>query len=110
MPSRKHILKYLGKLFKACAHVLVHDYANVVSVTLYDTAVNDIPILRQLVKKYLTETDWSAWESAIDSSEEKDNPVYENTVKTALRMKADGMDSELIAKYTGLSTEEINSL
>ena len=98
------------KVVQGMRHVLVHDYANVVSATLYDTAVNDIPMLRQLVKKYLTETDWSVWESATDSSEEKDNPVYENTVKTALRMKADGMDSELIAKYTGLSAEEINSL
>ena len=28
----------------------------------------------------------------------------------ALRMKADGMTAELIAKYTGLTVEEINSL
>lgn len=28
----------------------------------------------------------------------------------ALRMKADGMTAELIAKYTGLNVEEINSL
>lgn len=29
---------------------------------------------------------------------------------TALRMKADGMTTEMIAKYTGLSEETINSL
>ena len=32
------------------------------------------------------------------------------TLEFALRMKADGMTAELIAKYTGLTVEEINSL
>ena len=38
-------------------HVLVHDYANVVSATLYDMAVNDMIPLRQQVQRYLAETD-----------------------------------------------------
>jgi hypothetical protein len=29
---------------------------------------------------------------------------------SALRMKSDGMPAELIAKYTGLTTEQIDSL
>lgn len=32
------------------------------SVTLYDTAVNGIPQLREQVSRYLSETDWSEWE------------------------------------------------
>ena len=51
------------KTVQGMRHVLVHDYANVVSTTLYDTAVNGIPELRRQVEKYLTETDWEAWAS-----------------------------------------------
>ena len=51
-------------------HVLVHDYANVVSTTLYDTAVNGIPELRRQVEIYLTETDWEAWASVPDDFED----------------------------------------
>lgn len=47
-------------------HVLVHDYANVISETLYDTAVNDIPVLRKQAERYLAETDWTEWESLGD--------------------------------------------
>jgi uncharacterized protein with HEPN domain len=50
-------------------HVLVHDYANVVSETLYDTAVNDMEPLRQQVEKYLAETNWEEWESAYDDND-----------------------------------------
>ena len=36
--------------------------------------------------------------------------IEETKRENALRMKADGMSAELIAKYTGLSIETINSL
>jgi predicted transposase/invertase (TIGR01784 family) len=36
--------------------------------------------------------------------------VEEAKRENARRMKADGMPAELIAKYTGLSVETINSL
>lgn len=49
-------------------HILVHDYANIVAETLYDTAVNDIPVLRKKVEQYLTETDWVEWEAKGDNS------------------------------------------
>ena len=44
-------------------HVLVHDYANVVPKILWGTATNDIPILREQVEKYLSDTDWDKWVS-----------------------------------------------
>lgn len=50
------------KIVTGMRHVLVHDYANVVSNTLYDTAVNDIPILRQQAENYLSQTNWEDWE------------------------------------------------
>ena len=45
------------KTVQGMRHVLVHDSANIVSETLYDTAVNDIPVLRSQVAQYLAETD-----------------------------------------------------
>ena len=49
------------KVVQGMRHVLVHDYANVVSATLYDTAVNDMLPLRQQAERYLAETDWDEW-------------------------------------------------
>lgn len=47
-------------------HVLVHDYANIDIKELYNTAVNDIPVLRRQVERYLAEIDWAEWESQED--------------------------------------------
>lgn len=92
------------KIVQGMRHVLVHDYANVVSATLYDTAVNDMIPLRQQVQRYLAETDWDEWQSL---PEEFDDANKEDIVKVARSMKADGMDVEKIVKYTGLTAEEI---
>ena len=88
-------------------HVLVHDYAHIVSETLFDTAVNGIHELREQVEKYLAETDWDAWTALPDDFEDT---VDEEMVKLARRMKADGMAAEQIAKYTGLTIAEIDAL
>ena len=88
-------------------HVLVHDYANVVSATLYDTAVNDMQPLRQQVEHYLAETDWDECQSLPD---EFDDANKEDIVKAARSMKADGMAVEKIEKYTGLTAQEIEGL
>ena len=88
-------------------HVLVHDYANVVSATLYDTAVNDMQPLRQQVEHYLAETDWDELQSLPD---EFDDANKEDIVKAARSMKADGMAVEKIEKYTGLTAQEIEGL
>ena len=95
------------KVVQGMRHVLVHDYANVVSATLYDTAVNDMIPLRQQVQRYLAETDWDEWQSLPD---EFDDANMEDIVKAVRSMKADGMDVEKIVKYTGLTAEEIEGL
>ena len=95
------------KVVQGMRHVLVHDYANVVSATLYDTAVNDMIPLRQQVQRYLAETDWDEWQTLPD---EFDDANIEDIVKAARSMKADGMDVEKIVKYTGLTAEEIEGL
>ena len=95
------------KVVQGMRHVLVHDYANVVSATLYDTAVNDMQPLRQQVERYLAETDWDEWQSLPD---EFDDANMEEIVNVARSMKADGVAVEKIEKYTGLTAEEIESL
>lgn len=91
-------------------HVLVHDYANIVSETLYDTAVNDIPVLRKQIEKYLAETDWDLWQSTEDAFEEIDDTIDENILNVARKMKQDGWSDEQISKYTGLSVEDIKKV
>lgn len=99
------------KIVQGMRHVLVHDYANVVSATLYDTAVNDIPMLRKQVEKYLSDTDWEAWESADDIFEDnKVDTVHEQNIKIAKKMKGKGYSISEIADITGLSVDEIESL
>ena len=95
------------KIVQGMRHVLVHDYANVISETLYDTAVNSIPVLRKQVEKYLAETNWDEWESTDDTDTTPSNDAF---VEMARQMKKDGMDFSQISKYTGLSIAEIEGI
>lgn len=95
------------KVVQGMRHVLVHDYATIDPKELYNTAINDMEPLRQQVKHYLAETDWDEWVSVPDDFEDTHD---EDTIKTASRMKADGIPLELITKYTGLTLEEISAL
>jgi len=99
------------KIIQGMRHVLVHDYANIVSETLFDTATNSIPVLRMQVEKYLAETDWDKWEATEDILETASNSTTDNqNIEIARRMKNDGMDITQISKYTGLSIEEIEEI
>ena len=95
------------KFVQGMRHVLVHDYATIDDRELYNTAVNDIPVLKEQVERYLAETDWEEWASLPD---EFDDANKEDIVKAARSMKDDGMPVEQIAKYTGLTAEEIEGL
>ncbi|MBO4905486.1 MAG: DUF86 domain-containing protein [Bacteroidaceae bacterium] len=44
-------------------HVLVHGYAQIVPETLYATAINDLPILRDQVSHFIEDIDWGEWEN-----------------------------------------------
>ena len=52
----------LWPIVEGMRHVLVHGYASINPCTLFDTAVNGIPELRQQVERYLSETNWEEWE------------------------------------------------
>lgn len=95
------------KFVQGMRHVLVHDYANVVSTTLYDTAVNDIPMLRQQVKHYLADTDWDEWASVAEAARTVDGPSHKEAMKIAQRMKSKGYATKEIMDITGLSAKEI---
>ena len=95
------------KTVQGMRHVLVHDYAHIVSETLYDTAVNGIPELREQVAKYLADTDWEAWETLPDDFEDS---VDENLARIARKMKAKGYSVADISDITGLTAEEIEKL
>lgn len=98
------------KVIQGMRHVLVHDYANVVSATLYDTAVNDMQLLRQQVERYLTETDWDEWQSMADDFEDTADDVRKTNIENARKMKELGSDTAFISQVTGLTAEEIEAL
>ena len=97
-------------MIESIRHIRVHDYAQVVLETLYDTAVNSIPELRKHVETYLTETDWNEWENGEDLFNDPQDAVYKSIVGMARNMRARGMSIEEIAEITGLSDFEILEL
>ena len=98
------------KVVQGMRHVLVHDYATIDDRELYNTAINDIPVLQKQVEHYLAETDWKEWQSAPDDFEDTDDAVRKTNIENARKMKVDGMAVDLIVKYTGLTVEEIEAL
>ena len=98
------------KVVQGMRHVLVHDYANVVSATLYDTAINDMMPLRQKVERYLAETDWDEWKSVADDIEDTDDAARKTNIENARKMKAKGYTVEDISEITSLTVEEIEGL
>ena len=98
------------RMIESMRHILVHDYAHVISETLYDTAINSIPEFRKQVEKYLAETDWDEWGKGEDLFNDAQDAVYKSIVGMAKNMRAKGMSSEEIAEITGLSEWEIEEL
>ena len=98
------------KVVQGMRHVLVHDYANIVSETLYDTAINSIPELRKQVERYLADTDWDAWEVAEEPTETDQPEAKDSIMNIVQKMKAKGYPIEDIADITGLSLEVIKEL
>ena len=98
------------KIVQGMRHVLVHDYATIDTQELYNTAVNDIPVLRKQIEQYLAETDWDLWQSTEDIFEENDDTIDENILNVIRKMKQDKLSDEQISKYTGLSVEDIKNV
>lgn len=64
--------------------------------------------------KYKADSESFAWNQKHDRqvvfAEGKAEGIVENSTKIARQMKADGMPTEIIAKYTGLTSDEIEKL
>lgn len=97
------------KIVQGMRHVLVHDYANIDIKELYNTAVNDIPLLKQQVEKYLADTDWDKWTSQDETFNEREDSSVD-VIKIARKMKYRGYSTHEIAEITGLSFDEIEGL
>ena len=98
------------KFVQGMRHVLVHDYANIDDRELYNTAVNDMPILLKQVERYLAETDWDEWQSLPDDFEDTSDDARKANIEMARKMKAKGYAVEDIAEFTGLTGKEIEAL
>ena len=91
-------------------NVLVHGYAQISDIDLWQTATNDVHPLSEQVKRYLEEIDWDEWQKGEDPYTEIDNAAYKQAVESARKMKAKGYSIEDIAEITGLTAEEIETL
>ena len=98
------------RLIVSMRNVLVHGYAQVSDVDLWQTATNDIKPLSDQVQRYLNEIDWEQWVLGEDPYTEIDNAGYKQAIESAKRMKAKGYAIDDIAEITGLKAEEIERL
>ena len=98
------------RLIVSMRNVLVHGYAQVSDVDLWQTATNDIKPLSDQVQRYLNEIDWEQWVLGEDPYTEIDNAGYKQAIESAQRMKAKGYAVADIVEITGLTAEEIERL
>lgn len=89
-------------------HVLVHDYYQIKPQEVLNVIQDDLRPLREQIVGYLSDIDWDEWEKNEVAIIE--TTTHKNQMQTALRMKNDGLSIEQIARYTGLSMEDIDSL
>lgn len=89
-------------------HVLVHDYYQIKPAEVWKVVQEDLHPLREQVTRYLADTDWEAWER--NEAVIVETTTNKNLEQTARRMKIDGMDAELISRYTGIPIEDIEDL
>ena len=89
-------------------HVLVHDYYQISSKEVWKVINEDLQPLREQVTRYLSDTDWDAWEK--NEVVIKESTAHKTLIQTAQRMKADGLPVKQISRYTGLTAEEIEGL
>ena len=89
-------------------NILVHDYYKIRLNEVWKVIQEDLQPLREQVLRYLTETNWDEWEK--NEVVIVESAVHKNLIQTARRMKNDGMPTNQISRYTGLTAEEIEAL
>ena len=89
-------------------HVLVHDYYQIDSLSVWKVIKEDLQPLREQVASYLADTDWDEWER--NEVVIVETATHKSLTQTATRMKQRGYDTDEICKITGLTAEEIEGL
>lgn len=89
-------------------HVLVHDYYQIDPDQVWLVINNDLPQLKLQIESQLANINWENWEKSEEVISE--SAVHKSLIRTATRMKKDGLSSRQIAKYTGLREEDIEEL
>ena len=89
-------------------HVLVHDYYQIDSLSVWKVIKEDLQPLRVQVTSYLADTDWDEWEK--NEVVIVETATHKSLTQTATRMKQRGYDTDEICKITGLSYDEIEGL
>jgi uncharacterized protein with HEPN domain len=89
-------------------HVLVHDYYQIDSLSVWKVIKDDLQPLREQVASYLADTDWDEWEK--NEVVIVETATHKSLIQTAQRMKNDGLPIKQISRYTGLTAEEIEGL
>ena len=54
------------KMVKGMRNYIVHEYLQVDDIVVWYVVKNNIPELREQIKRYLSETKWEEWEQAND--------------------------------------------
>lgn len=89
-------------------HNLVHGYYQVDPDVVWFVLQDDLLPLREQVTRYIVETDWEEWEK--NTQVVTESAVHKNLIQTAKRMKSDGLTTQQISRYTGLTVEEIEEI
>lgn len=91
-------------------NVLVHGYANISDRQLWQTVNEDLPPMKQIINRYLAETNWDEWAKGDDFYSEIDSAVYKKCIETAKNLKEMGLTVEQISNATGLTIKEVEDL
>lgn len=89
-------------------HNLVHGYYQVDPDVVWSVIQDDLVPLRDQMTRYIAETDWEKWEKNVQVVSE--TAVHKSLIQMADRMKKDGMTTQEISRYTGLTAEEIEEI
>lgn len=89
-------------------HNLVHGYYQVDPDVVWFVLQDDLLPLREQITRYIAETNWEEWEKTDHFVAE--SAVHKNLIQTAKRMKNDGMTTQQISRYTGLTADEIEDI
>lgn len=95
-------------LISRMRHVLVHEYYQIDVDQVWYVMQNDLAPLKEQIQASINNTDWEEWEK--NEMAISESAVRKSLIQTAIRMKNDGLTTQQIIRYTGLTVDEIEDL